>query len=158
MHWINGTDLARWADLRDCQEKIPEVLRRLVHSTITKPQRVEFRSGEGVQLPGWDGIVETTEGNSWVPVGVSCWEIGTGEPPKAKAGADYEKRKNDPLGQVPLQTTFVFVTPRRWAGKTDWANKRRSEQHWADVKVYDAGVRQGSILTSHGHIVFLLQP
>jgi hypothetical protein len=34
-------------------------------------------------------------------------------------------------------TTFVFVTPRRWPKKTDWAAKKRAEGKWRDVLALD---------------------
>ena len=36
-----------------------------------------------------------------------------------------------------LQTTFVFVTPRRFPGKQDWIADKRSRNTWADVVVWD---------------------
>ena len=38
----------------------------------------------------------------------------------------------------PANTTFIFVTPRRWAEKQDWVKKRLAEKHWAGVRAYDA--------------------
>lgn len=143
MRWLGGTDLAHWADRRDSQERMPELIRRLVHATVSQLERIEFRAGEGVQLAGWDGIVQTPQGNAYVPSGLSCWEVGTGASPKGKADADYEKRAADPLGLDPQQTTFVFVTPRRWAGKNEWVNEKRSQQHWADVRAYDGDDLEG---------------
>ena len=138
MRWIDGSDLDLWASRRECQGDMPRLVRRLVHATIARPKRVEFRAGEGVQLPGWDGIVETSEGNSYVPTGASFWEIGTPESIKTKANEDYDKRTANPLGADPQSSTFVFVTPRRWAGKNKWAANKKSQGDWADVRAYDA--------------------
>src|SRR5690606_2878583 len=40
-----------------------------------------------------------------------------------------EERKN---------TTFVFVTPRKWPGKQAWEKARRAEKQFRDVRVFDA--------------------
>ncbi|PYX17292.1 MAG: hypothetical protein DMG84_04435 [Acidobacteria bacterium] len=41
----------------------------------------------------------------------------------------------------PGPTTFVFVTPRRWVRKRinieKWANEKRAEKLWKDVRVVD---------------------
>jgi transcriptional regulator with XRE-family HTH domain len=138
MGLIGGSDLNLWADSRGCQEDMPKLVRRLVRETVGSPAKAEFRSGEGVQLSGWDGIVETAEGNSYVPKGASFWEVGTGGSPKGKADHDYQKRTSDPLGADPRTATFVFVTPRRWAGKNKWVDEKKRNGDWADVRAYDA--------------------
>ena len=92
--WIDATDLNQWADRRDSQALLPEVLRRLVYATVAGPRRVSFPSGESVQFPGWDGYVEALTGTQFVPEGISCWELGTASQPKGKANDDYEKERS----------------------------------------------------------------
>ncbi|WP_229071443.1 hypothetical protein [Actinoplanes sp. DH11] len=101
-------------------------------------QRVEMRGGEGVGLPGYDGVVQAGRATPFVPEGLSVWEMGTSEDPAGKATDDYKTRTADPLGIEKSTTTFVFVTPRRWRKKKDWEQKRRKEGVWADVRVLDA--------------------
>ncbi|MEW6106765.1 MAG: hypothetical protein AB1563_10455 [Bacillota bacterium] len=57
---------------------------------------------------------------------------------KGKADDDYEKRRADPRGIDPAQSTFVFVTPRRWGKKDKWVAARQSDRVWREVRVYDA--------------------
>lgn len=135
---VDGSDLNLWADSRRCQEDMPMLIRRLIRETVEQPARVEFRSGEGVQLEGWDGIVETHDGNAYVPKGASFWEVGTGTKPGAKAEGDYKKRTCNQSGVNRGSSTFVFVTPRRWARKNQWADKKRRDGKWSDVRAYDA--------------------
>jgi hypothetical protein len=97
-----------------------------------------MRGGEGVGLPGYDGIVEATRATSFMPDGLSVWEMGTSEDPAGKATDDYKTRTADPLGVDMATTTFVFATPRRWRKKKDWEQKRRAEGRWRDVRVLDA--------------------
>jgi hypothetical protein len=89
-------------------------------------------------MGGWDGIVDAPEGNTFVPDGFSVWELGVNGGVKKKAESDYQKRCTNPLGVVPAETTFVFVTPRRWGGKDDWVREKNDEGIWAEVRAYDA--------------------
>lgn len=137
--WVNGTDLNQWAERLESQSVMPEVMRRLVHATLSNPNRVDFAAGEAVLLGGWDGIVQTETGSVHVPAGQSNWEIGTNKDSKKKADSDYAKRKECPGDGVdPAVTTFVFVTPRKWGGKDAWIAAKRKEGFWADVRAYDA--------------------
>ncbi|WP_308799537.1 hypothetical protein [Agromyces silvae] len=97
-----------------------------------------MRGGEGVGLPGYDGIVEATRSTAFVPEGVSVWEMGTSDDPAGKATEDYKTRSANSLGIDMATTTFVFVTPRRWRGKKNWEQKRRDEGKWRDVRALDA--------------------
>ena len=58
--------------------------------------------------------------------------------PKRKADSLYERRTENPLDIPVSTTTFVFVTSRKWPGKTKWVDERLLTCPWADVKVLDA--------------------
>jgi hypothetical protein len=137
---VDGTDLNSWANRRDAQSVLPQLLRRLIHATVERGRilRIGFPSGEGVQLGGWDGIVAVGQGNAFVPDGVSAWEMGATAAVKGKADGDYAKRCEEPLGVDPAQSTFVFVTPRRWGGKDEWVRGKQDEGIWSEVRAYDA--------------------
>ena len=135
---VDGTDLVSWANRRDAQGLLPQLLRRLVHGTVERASRVGFPAGEGIQLGGWDGIVVCEQANAFVPDGSSAWELGTNRDVKAKADGDYNKRRRDPRGIDPARSTFVFVTPRRWGSKDEWAAARQGEGVWREVRAYDA--------------------
>jgi hypothetical protein len=64
--------------------------------------------------------------------------MGVGEDAAEKANSDYQTRTKDSLGVDKGTTTFVFVTPRRWRKKVDWAAKKRAEGKWHDVWALDA--------------------
>jgi hypothetical protein len=92
-------------------------------------------------FPGWDGLVTAPRGSTFVPAGVSRWELSTSEHVQATAQANYRKRTDEPLGAIPAASSFIFVTPRRWTeegGKDRWVEARKSEAVWRDVRVYDA--------------------
>ena len=134
----NSTDLDHWADRIVSRSEVPRLLRRLIHATCQDVQRIGFPADEGVQLSGWDGVVQAAIGNAYVPLGVSVWEAGSNMSIKAKADEDYEKRSQDPLNVLPDDSTFIFITPRRWAGKADWIAARNTDGIWREVRAYDA--------------------
>ena len=68
---VEATELANWARTRDGQAYLPALLRRLVIATAGGVEELSFRSGEGVHLRGWDGIVRAADGDAHVPEGVS---------------------------------------------------------------------------------------
>ena len=131
---VTATDQNRWAATRlDAQAMLPQLVRRLVRESVARVERLHFRAHEGVLFRGWDGIVQVETGNAFVPDGTSGWEMGTNKGIKGKADDDYTTRSTDPLGLEPVQTTFVFVTPRRWRDKEKWATEKRQEKRWKDV-------------------------
>jgi hypothetical protein len=111
--------------------------------------------GDSVNVPGWDGLIETVEGNAWVPNGISYWELGTSKDPGTKAGSDFEKR----LKQIPetdaAGATFVFVTSRRWPGKEAWLENARKRNVWADVLAWDADDLETWLETSYSTALWL---
>jgi len=137
---IKGTDIVHWADTIQARSILPELIRRLITSTVDMDRisRLDFPSGDAVQKPGYDGILEVTVGNAWAPVGLSVWEMGTDKEPVTKANKDYSKRTAESLGVEKANAKYVFVTPRRWSGKQAWITQKNSEGHWKEVCAFDA--------------------
>ncbi|KER73656.1 XRE family transcriptional regulator [Burkholderia cepacia] len=137
--WVNATDLSQWAERRDAQSAMPELIRRLIFATVGPAADVHFPSDESVQYSGWDGQCKTDVGATYVPSGDSGWEIGT---QRAKIGKkaddDFAKRSEEPLGYDPSQTTFVFATPQRFANKAGWVAQQKARGIWRDVVLIDA--------------------
>lgn len=139
MRWIDATSLSQWGDRRDGQSGMSELLRRLIYAALGAIASVRFPYDESVQLSGWDGICSTAIGSGLIPEGVSGWEIGTQKRGiTSKAQDDYTKRSTDPGEIDPAQSTFVFVTPRRFSKKDVWVAEKRAERVWRDVRVIDA--------------------
>ncbi|MBN9518700.1 hypothetical protein J0H58_09305 [bacterium] len=134
---LTATHLVDWADERRAQDMLPLLIGRLVLAAVS-PLRIDFPSGDSVNRPGYDGFLQTVEGAPLVPAGQSVWEMGTDQNPAKKANGDYATRKADPGGVMPAETTFVFVTARRWQGKAEWAEEKRAEGVWLDVQAFDA--------------------
>jgi hypothetical protein len=134
----NATDIDQWADRREAQATLPRLIRRLILASVKRVERLHFRSEEGVQLAGWDGIVQVPVGNAYVPDGLSGWELSTRSDARGKADDDYETRSNDPLPLDAVNASFVSITARRWSHKEKWADEKRHEGVWKDVRAYDA--------------------
>lgn len=137
---VSATQLVQWADRRNSQELLPALIRRLILASVDLSLMLKFEmpAGDSVYRPGVDGWLHVKEGTALVPQGQSVWEMGTDKIPKKKADRDYTTRTNCPGLVNPAETTFVFVTPRRWLDKNAWVEERKAEKVWLDVRAIDA--------------------
>ena len=136
---IKSRQIEKWAEGIEPRHLLPVLLRMLVISTHDGLSRVTFPGYDDGQRRGWDGLVEADSGTPWIPAGSSCWEFGTDQDPRGKAERDYRRglQRDLPFGDHG-ETTFVFVTPRRWPGVTEWAAAKQREGHWRAVMALDA--------------------
>lgn len=134
---ITRDQLASWADTPESKANFPYLISRLIRATTAKDTKVDIPWGSATYIGGWDGIVDSKEKTRYVPEGISLWELGTNRDPESKANADYKKRVDESLGYPHEDATFVFVTPRTWTGKDKWVKRRKEEEKWKDVIVYD---------------------
>lgn len=136
---IKARQIESWADSQlDARSHLPVLLRKLIHSTGNDLQSVDFPGYDNAQRKGNDGIVEAGAATPWVPEGKSYWEFGTDQRPSVKANSDYAARLKsiDPAERA--STTYVFVTPRNWTGKSDWEKQKNAVGDWKAVRVFDA--------------------
>jgi len=142
-HIISANELERYADTRDSEAVIPELVYLLMRQSVEASEcRIPY--GDSVNQPGWDGLVETEKAFAeFVPAGRSFWELGTGSEPQAKATRDYTKRTSATAEGERNRTSFVFVTPR-CAGAGGWAQpkqqewlKARESDGWKTVRILD---------------------
>lgn len=133
--YATASQLALWpqTNARDAQDRLPELVRRLLFETPGAGQ-ISVRTGDGVALAGKDGVATLEGQTQLLPAGQIWFEFGTDKECKRKATKDYDARKSEASQDV----TFVFVTVRRWQGKDTWAAERRAENHFKDVLVLDA--------------------
>ena len=52
MKWITSTDIKQWADTRDAQGLLPELVVRLIRASATQVNKLRFPCGDAVQLIG----------------------------------------------------------------------------------------------------------
>ena len=135
---ISQQSIIDWGSSVGARAELPVLVRTLVHSTGKDLTRVDFPGGDASQSPGWDGLVESSIATAWVPRGPSRWELSCEADPRNKATDDYKKRTRKSDRAEIRDSTFIFVTPQRWKKKNDWQNQRLAEEHWGDVRVYDA--------------------
>lgn len=148
-HLADAVALEYWADRIEARSDFPKLIRRLIHQTNDQVTDIEMRGGEGTGYAGYDGRVEASRGTPLVPAGLSVWELGTGDSLPGKANKDYATRTADSLGVEKSTATFVFATPRRWSGKGEWAEAKRAEGVWADVRAFDADDIETAFAVAH---------
>ncbi|RVT44734.1 helix-turn-helix domain-containing protein [Rheinheimera sediminis] len=136
---LKANDIEQWASSQiSARTRLPVFIRTLVNSTGFKLTKVDFPGNDDGERPEWDGYVEADEATPWIPRGVSGWEFGVNANPKGKADDDYKKSVKNVSEQDRASMTFVFITPRRWTGKNNWVESKKSEKLWGDVRAYDA--------------------
>jgi len=144
MKWIDAGDIKIWvhSKQRHCAQTLPELVRRLIFATATATsiEEISFPGGDSIAQGGWDGHLKTSMISPFFPSGISGWEIGAERAPGKKAASDYKKRTAKPLGLRRQDTTFVFVTPRPWPGRTKWQSEKLTSRNrkWKDVRVIGA--------------------
>jgi addiction module HigA family antidote len=122
----------------NARARLAVLVRTLVNSTAVSLTKVDFPGNDDAERPGWDGWTECAAATPWIPAGKAGWEMGTNARPKEKADGDYEKSVKAHSQSEMAHTTFVFITPRHWAGKGEWVKQRQAEKKWKDVRAYDS--------------------
>ena len=138
MKFITSTDLKLWAGTKECEQLLPELIRKLIYATVHTDSidKSRFPAGDVVFLPGWDGILDCKEKIDQVPAGISLWECGATSDVKGKIDDDFNKRDSNPSGYDKSKATFVFVTPRIWKGAESWLQTHG--KGWGKLMVYTA--------------------
>ena len=135
---IKARQIHDWADRIEARQQLPVLLRRLIHSTGRDLRHVDFPGYDNAERRDWDGRVEADVATPWIPEGESGWEFGTNQQPAAKADHDYSNRLCNLSTVERADLTFVFVTPRNWPGKNDWARSKAEIGDWKGVRAFDA--------------------
>ena len=135
---ITAHQISAWADTIHARDRLPALLRTLVHSTGSNLTAVDLPAFDNSQRKGWDGQVTSGSATPWIPRGQSGWEFGCDKNPQSKAESDYQTRTAGVSAKERKSTTFVFVTPRNWAGKDSWAKEKKARDEWKDVRAFDA--------------------
>lgn len=135
---IKAIDLQHWADSKESEGLMPELMRRLIHASITDIVRISFPNEDCIDLPGFDGVLEYSSSSSYIPSGKVAFEIGTSQEQKHKADGDYNKRTENISEEERAITNFIFVIPRKWKSANDWERKRNEEGKWKSVRVLTA--------------------
>lgn len=135
---IKASEVEIWAGAIAARPRLAVLLRTLVNSTGAGLSLVDFPGNDDAERPDWDGFVVSSDGTPWVPLGRSGWEFGCNKDPEKKANQDYANRTAAIADSERADITFVFVTPRRWAGKRRWEAERQADAKWKQVLAFDA--------------------
>lgn len=138
LKWVTALNLEQWADTIGARTQLSEIISALIRGSALDITSFRFPTGDSAQLTGYDGQLEATGVSPYVPDGKSVWEFGTGKNFEGKADEDFNHRTSNPGTVTPADTTFVFVTPRRWAEFDQWVKDKKDKQAWKDVRVVDA--------------------
>jgi hypothetical protein len=96
MPWnISGDELDQWTDRISAQEKLSELIRRLLLATAPL-EALEIRGDGGIRLGGVDATVLARQGGPFWPGGVSIWELSTRKDIRTKLEEDYAARVKAP--------------------------------------------------------------
>ncbi|MFB0835723.1 hypothetical protein ACX8Z9_04780 [Arthrobacter halodurans] len=133
---ISRDDLKAAAKTAAFDVMFPELIRRLIAETADGLTSLDMPSGSGIAAGGFDGIVEATSSNAFVPDGISVWELSVGGG-QGKAEDDYTKRLNGPPGTKMADVTYVQVILEPWTKARSWAAAKSSEAKWHRVEGYN---------------------
>lgn len=136
---IQANQIEQWfTNYIHARTQLSVLLRILVNSTGHDIQKIDFPGNDDAQRAGWDGWIEAGAGTPWIPLGISGWEFGVNSDIKGKADGDFEKSVKATAKTERDNITFIFVTPRRWSGKTKWIAEMKAKRLWKDVRAYDS--------------------
>ncbi len=118
---------------------LPELVKRLILSSVDKISSIRIPSKDDVWAPGFDGIVECDENSAHICSGKSVWEFGTNEDSLSKINEDYVKRNANSLGVDKTTTVFYLVMPKIWSFSqsiSEWEAVHKKD--WKNVHAVDA--------------------
>lgn len=72
---ISSTEIHQWADTISSQSKLPDLIRRLILTTIDYRtiDHIAFPCGDDIGRPGYDGVLTTRESNPHIPMASWQW-------------------------------------------------------------------------------------
>jgi len=145
---ITADEIDRWAGEHQARQELAVLLRRLAHSTTDGVKGADFPGYGQAERPGWDGRIEASASNSWVPEGASRWEFTCNSRPRARANHYFKSRTELMPLEARQEQTFVFVTPHNWSKKNEWKDEKQRLNEWREVRAYDASDLEQWIETS----------
>lgn len=142
MRWISSTDLHLNSGRKGFELILPELIRKLIIASCTSFPDFHIPIGDSIYKPGFDVKCTIDEDNDYVPTSESVWELGRDEDFLGKCNEEYKKRTRQVDEDERNNSTFVFVTPKRWVkpkqNKETKIKTFRSKNEWKDIKIYDA--------------------
>ena len=72
---LDTSEIVNWADKPSAADVLPGARPEVDSGDHDLPESLDIPSGSSVRMPGWDGLLSVSEGNPWIPSGVSAWEF-----------------------------------------------------------------------------------
>lgn len=141
MNWIKVNDFVQWADSKDCQQSLPQLIKMLINASVRRVsiKEVCIPFGDQNYIPGFDVSLDSEEKIYMVDCGISRWEIGCDKNITRKANLDFNKRIKESNHEINKKyITYVFVTPRVWTKSKSWETEKRNLNIWKNVVVITA--------------------
>ncbi len=139
-NYVKEEHLINWSTSYEAEGKLPDLIRRIIYNCVKKNEFLEppdFPANSVVNRRGIDGKLKTKSSNFFSSTPFSVWELSTSKSVLGKANKDIIKRNNEIDRINSSNITYIALTSNRWDGKTEWAEARKNENIWADVRAYD---------------------
>lgn len=142
---ISENQLDEWvrANQREAQGVIVDLVSNLLRVSAPKSS-IRFPRSDSIEQQGFDGTIECPESLcSFVPEGVSYWEIGVNLDAKKKATDEFKRVSSSRTIEEKKDGLFVFVTPlsgrRGWKlpNQEKWIKERKKAGDWKDITIID---------------------
>lgn len=118
---VSRNDLLGW---RAAERELPRLVRRLIAETVPSAEMIHMPAGTGVAQPGRDGKVRCSDGNRFVPDGLSMWELSAQKSnTDSKARSDYAKRVKNTPALERAEMVYVAVMCAPWTTAEAFANE-----------------------------------
>jgi hypothetical protein len=111
-------------------------VRRLILETGKNVTALDFPAGEGVAAGGWDGVARAADDATYVPHGLSLWELSVNTGANAKAEDDYTKRPDTPDASPTADAIYCQLILRPWTDRSTFARNKSAEGRWNEVRAY----------------------
>ena len=138
MSWppITRDDLRGAAKSAGFDLVLPVLIRRLISETAQDLTELDMPGESGIAAGGFDGIAAASMPSTFVPAGVSVWELSIGGN-DAKADDDYEKRISGPPGRRARDCSYIQVILVPWTKSRLWAKRKNQLHRWREVRAYN---------------------
>ena len=129
---VSRNDLIGWGS---AEGELPRLVRKLIAETVPSAEMLRMPAGTGVAQPGWDGIVRCSEGNRFVPDGLSVWELSAQKGgTDGKARRDYAKRVKNTPALERAEMAYVAVMCAPWTKAEAFAGEKSQSGDFRTVQ------------------------
>lgn len=135
---IDAHIIDEWGHTYDAKEGLSWLLRILFISSMGLDS-YEVKTGNQIFCRGWDGVVFSQNGTTYIPQGKSIWELGSEPDFKRKFRRDNRKRLAE-LKDTVTNFSFCFATPFVWVNYDQFEDEINSDSDrgWYKTKIHCA--------------------